>query len=125
MERRKLVGLIDNYTDQLSVRDIHKADWPEKFADYLIANGVLVQEGRPLEAFLHPIDTYKGLKTKYLVFKADTGAKVDNCFILRPGKDPVAIEALRAYASATDNEILAEDIYNWVGRGKQEAPNET
>lgn len=75
-------------------------------------------ESKPLEAFLHPIDAYKGLKAKYLVFKADTGAKVDNCFILRPDKDPVAVAALRAYASATDNEILAEDIYNWVGKGE-------
>lgn len=86
-------------------------------ADFLIANGVTVQEGKPLEAFLHPIDAYKGLKAKYLVFKADTGEKVDNCFILRPDKDPVAVEAIRAYASATDNETLAEDIYNWVGKG--------
>ena len=86
-------------------------------ADMLIANGVTVQEGKPLEAFLHPIDAYKGLKAKYLVFKADTGEKVDNCFVLRPDKDPAAVEALRAYASATDNETLAEDIYNWVGKG--------
>ena len=83
----------------------------------LIAHGVTVQEGKPLEAFLHPIDAYKGLKAKYLVFKADTGEMVDNCFILRPDRDAAAVEALRAYAKATDNEILAEDIYNWVGNG--------
>ena len=87
-------------------------------ADYLIANGVTVQDGKPLEAFLHPIDAYKGLKAKYLVFKSDTGEKVDNCFILRPDKDSVAVEALRAYANATDNETLAEDIYNWIGKGE-------
>lgn len=88
-------------------------------ADFLIAHGVTVQEGKPLEAFLHPIDAYKGLKAKYLVFKADTGEKVENCFILRPDKDFAAVEALRAYASATDNETLAEDIYNWVGKDEQ------
>jgi hypothetical protein len=90
----------------------------EKIADHLVSNGVTVQEGKPLEAFLHPIDAYKGLKAKYLVFKADTGAKVDNCFILRPDKDHTAVEALRAYANATDNETLAEDIYRWVGNGE-------
>ena len=85
---------------------------------FINTHGVTVQEGKPLEAFLHPIDTYSGLKAKYLVFKADTGEKVDNCFILRPDKDPAAEEALRSYASATDNETLAEDIYNWVGKGE-------
>lgn len=92
--------------------------WAEIIADGLIAHGVTVQEMKPLEAFLHPVDAYKGLKAKYLVFKADTGKQVDNCFILRPDKDPAAVEALRAYASATDNETLAEDIYNWIGKGE-------
>ncbi|MBQ3193774.1 MAG: DUF551 domain-containing protein [Oscillospiraceae bacterium] len=64
------------------------------------------------------LDAYKGLKAKYLVFKADTGKVVDNCFILRPGKDAAAVEALRAYANATDNKTLAEDIYSWVGKGE-------
>lgn len=81
-----------------------------------------VQDGKPLKEFLHPIDSYKGLKAKYLVFKADTGEMVDNCFTLRPDKDASAVEALRAYANATDNEILAEDIYNWVGKGKPAHP---
>ena len=41
--REKLMELMDDYTDHLSVRDIHKADFAEKFADHLIANGVTVQ----------------------------------------------------------------------------------
>ena len=82
-----------------------------------IANGVTVQDRKQLEAFLHPVDAYKGLKAKYLVFKADTGDSVENCFVLRPDKDTASIVALRAYASATDNETLAKDIYNWVGKG--------
>ena len=90
----------------------------DTLAGYLIANGVTMREGKLLEAFLHPIDSYKGLKAKYLVFKADTGEMIDNCFILRPDKDAAAVEALRAYANATDNETLAEDIYNWVGKGE-------
>lgn len=86
--------------------------------DHLIANGVTVQDGKPLEEFLHLVDAYKGLKAKYLVFKADTGKVVDNCFILCPDKDAAAVEALRAYANATDNKTLAEDIYRWVGKGE-------
>ena len=102
-------------------RHIHKScKLAENIADDLIADGVTVQEGKPLEAFLHPIDAYKGLKAKYLVFKADTGEKVDNCFILRPDKEPAAVEGLRAYARTTDNETLADDIYNWVGKPVQE-----
>ncbi len=38
-------------------------------------------------------------------------------FVLRPDKDPAAVEALRAYAEATDNKTLSDDIYNWVGNG--------
>lgn len=63
------------------------------------------------------IDAYEGLKVKYLVFKSDTGEQIENCFVLRPDKDEAAVEALRAYAEATDNKILSEDIYNWVGKG--------
>ena len=85
-------------------------------ADYLVFNGATLQDRKPLEAFLHPVDAYKGLKAKYLVFKADTGESVENCFVLRPDKDTASIVALRAYASATDNETLAKDIYNWVGK---------
>lgn len=83
-------------------------------ADHLIANGVTV--GKPLAQFLHPVDAYAGLKAKYLVFKGDTGEKIENCFVLRPDRDPAAVEALRAYARATENQTLTEDIYNWVGR---------
>lgn len=114
--RGKLVELIanakamyaDDYTD-------HTED--EYIAETLLDNFITVWDGKPIEAFLHPIDDYKGLKAKYLVFKADTGEIVVNCFILRPDKDAVAVEALRAYAKATDNETLAKDIYNWVGNG--------
>lgn len=114
--REKLVELIanakamyaDDYTD-------HTED--EYIAETLLDNFITVWDGKPIEAFLHPIDAYKGLKAKYLVFKADTGEMVDNCFILRPDKDAVAVEALRAYAKVTDNETLAKDIYNWVGNG--------
>ena len=114
--REKLVELIANakamYADDCTD---HTED--EYIAETLLDNFITVWDGKPIEAFLHPIDAYKGLKAKYLVFKADTGEMVDNCFILRPDKDAVAVEALRAYAKVTDNETLAKDIYNWVGNG--------
>jgi hypothetical protein len=84
--------------------------------EHLIANGVTL--GKPLTEYLHPIDTYEGLKGKYLVFKADTGEQITNCFVLRPDKDGAAVDALRAYANSTTAQILAEDIYNWVGKGE-------
>ena len=117
--REKLIELLDEvqYQGNSTETGVNYV-FNGAIADYLIANGVTVQDGKPLEAFLHPIDTYKGLKAKYIVFKTDTGAKVDNCFILRPDKDVAAVEALRAYAGVTDNEALSEDIYNWVGKGK-------
>ena len=95
--KKKLVELIvkakemyaDDYTDRTE---------EEYIAETLLDNFITVRDGKPIEAFLHPIDAYKGLKVKYLVFKADTGEMVDNCFILRPDKDAVAVEALRAYA---------------------------
>ena len=85
-------------------------------ADYLLANGVTL--GKPLVEYLHPIDAYEGLKGKYLVFKADTGEQIVDCFVLRPDKDNIAAEALRFYAYTTENKTLAEDIYTWVGKSK-------
>lgn len=77
------------------------------------------EQGKALTAFLSPIDAYQGLKRKYLVFKSDTGEMVENCFVLRPGEDPAAVEALRAYARTTDNATLSADIVNWVGEGEE------
>lgn len=57
-----------------------------------------------------------GLKTKYIVRKADTGEAVENCFVLRPEKDPAAVAAIRAYAEATDNNALAADLLRWIGK---------
>ncbi len=82
-----------------------------------MATAALQEQENLLSAFLAPIDCYNGLKRKFLIFKSDTGEMIENCFVLRPDKDPAAVEALRAYASATDNETLAKDIYNWVGKG--------
>lgn len=58
----------------------------EDIASYLISNGVTVQDGNPLDAFLHPVDAYKGLKAKYLVFKADTGKELATALFFAPIK---------------------------------------
>jgi hypothetical protein len=57
---------------------------------------------------------YEGLKGKYNVYKARNNEPVYDCFVLRPKKDPAAVAALTAYAKATDNKQLAEDILNWT-----------
>ena len=57
---------------------------------------------------------YEGLKVKYRVYKAKDNTPVENCFVLRPEKDLAAVAALTAYAHATDNKQLAEDILNWI-----------
>ncbi|MED0673858.1 hypothetical protein P4S95_27315 [Aneurinibacillus aneurinilyticus] len=56
----------------------------------------------------------KGLHVKYVVTKVDTGETVNNCFVLRPDKDPAALAALKAYAYMTTNSALAEDIFGWI-----------
>ena len=64
--------------------------------------------------------TGEGLRCKYIVRKADTGEGVGGCFVLRPDRDRAAVAALRAYAAATDNDVLATDILNWVGHESNE-----
>lgn len=56
-----------------------------------------------------------GLRAKYIVQKAETGEAVEDCFVLRPEKDPAAIAAIRAYAAATNNPALSADLLRWVG----------
>lgn len=61
----------------------------------------------------------KGLYDKYMVVKVVDGTVIENCFILRPDKDPAAVKALQAYAAATENKVLAADLFAWVGRPMQ------
>lgn len=56
-----------------------------------------------------------GLYGKYSVYKNKDGSQVTDCFVLRPDKDPAAVVALTAYATATDNAELAADIRGWIG----------
>jgi len=62
----------------------------------------------------------EGLYDKYEV--TQTGAPVLGCFVLEPESDPDAREAIRAYAGATDNDQLADDLREWMDQ--LEADNE-
>lgn len=55
---------------------------------------------------------HDGLKLKYRVYKAENNAPVENCFVLRPMKDRAARIAMEAYAKATENKELSEDIFD-------------
>lgn len=57
-----------------------------------------------------------GLYEKYVVIKKVDGTTITDCFILVPEKDPAAVVAMQAYAAATENKALADDIYRWVGK---------
>ena len=124
-DREKLIELINEGRRMCEDSDCENCTHNEDIfctrsiiADHLISNGVTVGvDTKPLKQYLTQIDEYAGLKLKFLVFKADTGERIENCFVLRPDKDYAAVEALRAYAEATDNKTLADDIYNWVGNG--------
>lgn len=62
------------------------------------------------------MNNLNGLYDKYVVTKADGTPVYDRCFVLKPSKDPVAVKALQAYAFATDDDQLRDDLYAWVGR---------
>lgn len=55
---------------------------------------------------------HDGLKLKYRVYKAENNAPVENCFVLRPMKDRATRIAMEAYAKATENKELSEDIFD-------------
>lgn len=55
---------------------------------------------------------HDGLKQKCRVYKAENNAPVENCFVLRPMRDRAARIAMEAYAKATENKELSEDIFD-------------
>mgnify|MGYP006276660821 FL=1 len=54
----------------------------------------------------------RGLYGKYEV--SEDGNPVGECFVLEPDSDHAAREAIRAYAAATENEDLADDLDEWM-----------
>ena len=111
---------IDDLYDICSDADRDTLIKQREIVEYTISTLRQQDEPKPLSAFLAPMNCYKGLKRKFLVFKSDSGEMVENCFVLRPDKDPAAVSALRAYADATDNKVLSADIINWVGAERKE-----
>lgn len=63
-----------------------------------------------------PEDSYAGLKTKYRVYRACDNTPVEDCFVLRPERDPAALKALAAYAQHCGNLRLSKDISRWIRR---------
>lgn len=57
-----------------------------------------------------------GLYEKFFVVKRVDGTTITDCFVLVPEKDPAAVVAMQAYAAATPNKALADDLYRWVGK---------
>lgn len=72
-------------------------------------------------------DAERGLYGKYSVAKWNSELKiyehVDDCFVLRPDRDPAAREALLTYASVTPNPQLAHDLAMWLARIQQGYPS--
>jgi len=63
-------------------------------------------------------DANVGLYPKYVVQHADGRGLDGDCFVLRPDRDLAAWHALFTYATFTDNERLADDIYAWLERAR-------
>lgn len=74
------------------------------------------KDGRVIVTDAPPADDkLDGLRQKYRVYKAKDNMPVEDCFVLRPEKDPAAQTALEAYAKATDNKALSGDILAMIG----------
>ena len=85
------------------------------FADYLIANGVV----------LPPCKTEEndGLYGKYTVVKNSTGKLVTDCFVLKPSSDETARKALLFYADNCNIPQLSADIKEWLQELKELSEN--
>ncbi len=59
---------------------------------------------------------HKGIYDKYEVRRKETGEILEDSFILRPTTDTAARIGLAAYAEATHNPILAQEIRAWLRR---------
>lgn len=60
----------------------------------------------------------EGLYGKYEVY--EDGEPVENCFVLEPGSDEAARQAIYEYAKATDNQKLASELRGWMEAIEQE-----
>lgn len=67
----------------------------------------------------------KGLYSKYEVKKRSDGTPVENCFVLRPDRDDAAIAAMLAYADATSDEQLSQELREWAEFERRVKPHIT
>jgi hypothetical protein len=65
----------------------------------------------------------KGLYEKYEVYKGNE--PVSECFVLEPGSDAAAREAISAYADETADEDLADDLRDWIRSIESDAPSDS
>ena len=73
--KEKLVELIDDYTDQVSLEDFHKVEFSEDMADHLISNGVTIQEHDGCAYCKEDRDGYRGVFGAFSLsnpFRGDT-----------------------------------------------------
>ena len=88
-------------------------EWRIKIPKFNWRKGATANEG--IVGVSPTDDKRSGLKQKYRVYKVDDNAPVEDCFVLRPGKEPAARIAMEAYAKATENKVLAKDILAAIG----------
>ena len=60
----------------------------------------------------------RGRFKKFLKVEHHTYGELDpdRCFVLVPDRDPAAVAAMRAYAQATPDTLLAADLVTWADR---------
>ena len=56
----------------------------------------------------------QGLYNKFQIRDRDGKPVEERCFVLKPGSDPDALEALRTYAYCTRNVKLQQDLLRWI-----------
>lgn len=61
----------------------------------------------------------KGLYNKYTVIDSETGEEVIGCFVLKPYKDPIALECLELYAKSCEGTLLSHDLREFTREFKE------
>ncbi|ANS73179.1 hypothetical protein AWM70_00090 [Paenibacillus yonginensis] len=85
--------------------------------DKLVQKGYIEKGTGPREIkIIHTASSepQPGLYAKYTVINKENGQQVDNCFVLRPDRDPAARSTLMQYALVCGKEELALDIQRWI-----------
>lgn len=105
--RDRLIESIDEYTEPLSSRDIHKADFAEKLADHLLAAGVIVPPCKVGDTVWHIRRTPEHRGGSYIV-----EAKVV-CIPIRVYSDEVYSDLILRY---TQRDGMPEEASSKLGK---------